>query len=318
MTTYYPINENLARASHDMRSMSTYPDGYATREYRASVDKAAALVERCKAATSPYYHGKLDALLDRYARRLAQWTNDYNRNGASCPSILVSGGSNFPVKKKQRQNAREDSLWQEYKEIEAILHKIKTVGSGPVDLADPHAREMLTDQLQQLQNRLDTGKAMNAYYRKHKTLEGCPELTAEQVEKVKASMSQDWRKDPVPFPSYLLTNNNANIRRVRQRIEELSHKAEFVGWTFPSGEAKVNEAENRLQLIFEDKPDADTRQALKSESFKWAPSQGAWQRQLNQHAIRAAARLDFLRPEDGKSPYQLQPFAKRAEKDVSR
>lgn len=156
------------------------------------------------------------------------------------------------------------------------------------------------------------------YYRKHRTLEGCPELTAEQVEKVKASMSQDWRKDPVPFPSYLLTNNNANIRRVRQRIEELSHKTEFVGWTFPGGEAKVNEAENRLQLIFADKPDADTRQALKSEGFKWAPSQGAWQRQLNQNAIRAAARLDFLRPEDGKSPYQLQPFAKRAEKDVSR
>ena len=30
------------------------------------------------------------------------------------------------------------------------------------------------------------------------------------------------------------------------------------------------------------------------------------------------ARLGFLRPEDGKSPYQLQPFVKRAEKDVSR
>ena len=38
-------------------------------------------------------------------------------------------------------------------------------------------------------------KAVNAYYRKYKTLEGCPELTAEQVEKVKAAMSQDWRKD---------------------------------------------------------------------------------------------------------------------------
>lgn len=55
MTTYYPINENLARASHDMRSMSTYPDGYATREYRASVDKAAALVEEKKQKVSPYY-----------------------------------------------------------------------------------------------------------------------------------------------------------------------------------------------------------------------------------------------------------------------
>ena len=110
MTTYYPINEKLARASHDMRSMSTYPDGYATREYRASVDKAAALVEEKKQKVSPYYHEKLDALLDSYARRLAQWTDDHNRNGASCPSVLVCGAGNFPVRKKQKQNAREDTL----------------------------------------------------------------------------------------------------------------------------------------------------------------------------------------------------------------
>lgn len=196
--------------------------------------------------------------------------------------------------------------------------EIRSTGRGSISADDDLAVEKLTKKLEGMESQQAMMKAANAYYRKHKTLEGCPELTAEQVEKVKASMSQDWRKDPVPFPSYLLTNNNANIRRVRQRIEDLSHKAEFVGWTFPGGEAKVNEAENRLQLIFEDKPDTDTRQALKSEGFKWAPSQGAWQRQLNQNAIRAAARLDFLRPEDGKIPYQFQPFAKRAEKDVSR
>ena len=73
---YYPIDEETARRAHEMMSMRDYPAGRATNEYRASVDKASALVDRCKAATSPYYHSKLDALLDRYARRLAQWTND--------------------------------------------------------------------------------------------------------------------------------------------------------------------------------------------------------------------------------------------------
>ena len=140
MTTYYPINENLARASHDMRSMSTYPDGYATREYRASVDKAAALVEEKKQKVNPYYHEKLDALLDSYARRLAQWTDDHNRNGASCPSVLVCGAGNFPVRKKQKQNAREDTLWHEYEEIEAILTKIKAVGTGPLIWPTPRPR----------------------------------------------------------------------------------------------------------------------------------------------------------------------------------
>ena len=40
---------------------------------------------------------------------------------------------------------------------------------------------------------------------------------------------------------------------------------------------------------------------------KWAPSVGAWQRQLNDNAIHAAARMDFLRPESGESPTAIQP-----------
>ena len=318
MPKYYEISESAAKRAKDMNSYSDYAPGSATAGYRAMVDEAYVLAEKQKAQVDPMYHDKIDALVDRYARRLAENLNERNAIDARVPSILITGGGNFPVAKKAKQNAARDRNYGEYAEIEKLLDKIRSTGRGGISADDDLAVEKLTKKLEGMESQQTMMKAVNAYYRKHKTLEGCPELTAEQVEKVKASMSQDWRKDPVPFPSYLLTNNNANIRRVRQRIEELSHKTEFVGWTFPGGEAKVNEAENRLQLIFADKPDADTRQALKSEGFKWAPSQGAWQRQLNQNAIRAAARLDFLRPEDGKSPYQLQPFAKRAEKDVSR
>ena len=318
MPKYYEISEAAAKRAKDMNSYSDYAPGSATAGYRAMVDEAYALAEKQKAQVDPMYHDKIDALVDRYARRLAENLNERNAIDARVPSILITGGGNFPVAKKAKQNAARDRNYGEYAEIEKLLDKIRSTGRGGISADDDLAVEKLTKKLEGMESQQAMMKAVNAYYRKHKTLEGCPELTAEQVEKVTASMSQDWRKDPVPFPSYLLTNNNANIRRVRQRIEELSNRSEFVGWTFPGGEAKVNEAENRLQLLFEEKPDTDTRQALKSEGFKWAPSQGAWQRQLNQNAIRAAARLDFLRPEDGKSPYQLQPFAKRADKDVSR
>lgn len=221
MTTYYPINENLARASHDMRSMSTYPDGYATREYRASVDKAAALVEEKKQKVSPYYHEKLDALLDSYARRLAQWTDDHNRNGASCPSVLVCGAGNFPVRKKQKQNAREDSLWCEYEEIEAILTKIKAVGTGPVDLADPHARELLTDQLNKEQDLLEYCKGANAYYRKHKTLRGYSNMSdaaADTLTNPDAFSMSLYRK---PYGDFELTSIRGKIKRIQTRLDEL-------------------------------------------------------------------------------------------------
>jgi hypothetical protein len=64
---------------------------------------------------------------------------------------------------------------------------------------------------------------------------------------------------------------------------------------------------NRLQLFFDEKPDESKRANLKASGFKWAPSQGAWQRQLNDNAINAAGRLDFLAPTDGRAVREHQP-----------
>lgn len=67
-----------------------------------------------------------------------------------------------------------------------------------------------------------------------------------------------------------------------------------------------NRADNRLQIFFEEKPDGETRSALKSNGFRWAPSAGAWQRQLNDNAIYAAGRVACIRPLTGESPSELQ------------
>lgn len=45
---------------------------------------------------------------------------------------------------------------------------------------------------------------------------------------------------------------------------------------------------DRVQFVFPDKPKDTERALLKSAAFKWAPSQGAWQRQLTNNAIVAA------------------------------
>ena len=100
---YYEINEETARNAHYCVHMSDYKPGSATAEYRRAVDKAAALVETKKARVSPFYHDKLDALLDRYARRLAEWTNDYNRNQASYPSQFISGAGGYNMRKHENR-----------------------------------------------------------------------------------------------------------------------------------------------------------------------------------------------------------------------
>ena len=316
---YYSINEELARRSHDMMSMSDYKKGSATAEYQRMVDKACDIAESQKRRVDSMYHDKIDALLDSYARRLADNINNSNRIGTMCPSILIAGGSGFNVRKKERQNAAADRNMQEWNEIQCILHKIRSVGTGGISGDDPNALNKLRAKLESLERLQNRMKAANSAIRMKDQAKGDAKLSemGYSPSDIKELRSTDFC-GRIGYPAYQLSNNNANIRRVRQRIEELSSRSELAGWTFPGGEAKINEAENRLQLIFEEKPDADQRQELKSNGFKWAPSQGAWQRQLNQNAIRAAARIDFLRPEDGTSPYQLQPFVKRENKEMSR
>ena len=40
----------------------------------------------------------------------------------------------------------------------------------------------------------------------------------------------------------------------------------------------------RLQLIFDGKPEPEVRDILKSNGFRWAPSNQCWQRQLTNNA----------------------------------
>jgi len=98
------------------------------------------------------------------------------------------------------------------------------------------------------------------------------------------------------IPDYKLKNNNANIRRCKQRLAYLEAIAQRAAaaeesgaepvTTEYTGDVKVveNAVENRLQILFPGKPDLKVRDALKSHGFRWAPTCGAWQRQLHNNA----------------------------------
>ncbi len=281
-----------------MTSYYDYVPGSATERYRRAVDEAASLAERQKRKVDPIHHERIDRLLDTYARRLAENINQSNAITARVPSILVAGGSNFHVRQKEKQNQAADANMAEWRQIQGLLDKIRGTGKGGISADDPEAIQKLQMKLKQLEQDQEKMKAVNAYYRKNKTLEGCPQLSAEDIEKLKAGMARSWQAAPKPYESYVLTNNNAVIRQTKARIAELTRRAEtdYQGWAFEGGTVKMDKAANRLQVFFDEKPDRETCSAMRHGGFKWAPSVGAWQRQLNDNAIRAAKQLDFLQP----------------------
>jgi len=313
---YYTINEAAAKRAKDANSFSDYKQGSATAEYRHYVDEAVQLAERQKQRVDPMYHEKIDSLLDTYARKLAANMNKGYEIDARVPSILIAGGSNFPTRKKEKQNAARDSNYREWQDIQGLLDKIRSTGMGGISADDPQAVQKLEKKLESLEKSQETMKAVNAYYRKHKTLDGCPHLSPEQLEKLKADMASSWHLGDKPFATWALSNNSAEIRRVKDRIKSLSQQKEigFVGWEFDGGKVEANTEANRLQIFFEDKPDEATREALKSNGFRWSPKAGAWQRQLTSNAYYAADYVKAIAPLTGEKPTELQRAHIRAQK----
>ena len=316
---YYTINEAAARRAKDANSFSDYKQGSATAEYRSYVDEAMQLAERQKKRVDPMYHEKIDSLLDTYARKLAANMNKGYEIDARVPSILIAGGSNFPTRKKEKQNAARDSNYREWQDIQGLLDKIRSTGMGGISAGDPQAVQKLEKKLERLEKSQETMKAVNAYYRKHKTLDGCPHLSPEQLEKLKADMASSWHLGDKPFATWALSNNSAEIRRVKDRIKSLSQQKEigFVGWEFDGGKVDANTEANRLQIFFEDKPDETTREALKSNGFRWSPKAGAWQRQLTSNAYYAADYIKAIAPLTGEKPTELQRAHIRAQKEAA-
>lgn len=295
---YYPIHEEAARRANDANSFRDYKPGSATAEYRRMVDHAAELAQEQKGRVDPMYHDKIDALLDTYARRLAENMNKHYDIEARVPSVIIAGSSNFPVRKKEKQNAARDRNMQEWQDVQGLLDKIRSTGMGGISADDPQAVQKLEAKLANLIEAQENMKAINAYYRKHGTLDGCTILPEKQIKALQQDMKSSWHLEPKPFQSYELSNNNAEIRRTRARIEELKRheEKEYSGWTFDGGRVEANKEANRLQIFFDGKPDEATREELKANGFRWAPSVGAWQRQLNSNAYRAAGYIPAIQP----------------------
>ena len=103
---------------------------------------------------------------------------------------------------------------------------------------------------------------------------------------------------------------------MKDRIKSLSQQKEigFVGWEFDGGKVEANTEANRLLIFFEDKPDEATREALKSNGFRWSPKAGVWQRQLTSNAYYAADYVKAIAPLTGEKPTELQRAHIRAQK----
>lgn len=281
---YFHINESSARTAHNMMSMRDYSEGSTTAGYRSEVDKAYDIADKV-AEKKPEEAERAYRLAERYSKKMAEYYNKESSIGMMCPSVMISGAGNFPVKKKERQLAAWERNHEFYQYVQGILAKIENIlyGREIIKSDDERAIEKLEEKLEDMKKLHEDMKAANKSLRLKDKEAGNDQLremgySEESIEELR---KPDYL-GRVGYPNFQLSNNNANIHRVEERLKRLKAVKERGSSEQEYKTFKVveNTEAMRYQIIFDGKPDAEIRTLLKSNGFKWAPSQGAWQRQI--------------------------------------
>lgn len=241
---------------------------------------------------------RIERLQESAERHEAAANSAYRRARASVEGIPFGqpniGGCLTPA--YNRHDAAMRTSIRESDKADAMRDRARAATNNhAISSDDPEALTRLREKLAKLEKIQARMKAANAAIRMKDAAKGDAALTAQGFSAIEiAKLRTPDFMGRVGFPSYELTNNNATIRSVKERIarlEEMSSGPAPEGWTFEGGEVVCNVDENRLQILFDEIPDEQTRSRLKGNGFRWSRHNGVWQRQLTPNAIRTARYL---------------------------
>ncbi len=245
------------------------------------------------------YERKLDAKRERFLARAhkAEREGDARINRANSDASAIPLGQPILVghhSEKRDRNFRNRihnnyTKGYELKNKAANLRgRAASVGTAGVSSDDPDAVVKLIEKLEELEKKQQFHKAINKALRVSDRTGSDAELKALGLsEKTIAQLKTPDFAGYRGIPSYELSNNSSNMRRIRQRIEALRKAANDQTSEEVHGDIRIldNVEENRVQIFFPGTPSPDVRKKLKQNGFRWSPTAGAWQRHRSNAAL---------------------------------
>ena len=244
----------------------------------------------------------------------AGYVQRYNASLAAHSRIrsqMITGAGGWTgrmVRSMEKINATYDNRRNEFvewnnKAIDRLYSRFnpRFIAKAPIMSSDHDAIDKLKEKIDKAEKLQQWMKDTNATIRKHsKAGKGAQAAALVAMGHTQTDAAKLVKSDSVweiGYAHYELTNNNANIRRMKQRVVEIERlratpttSAEVA--TSAGGDSKIrivdNTEANRLQLFFPGKPSEEIRTRLSAGGFRWKRSVGCWQAYRNYRA-RACA-----------------------------
>ena len=227
----------------------------------------------------------------RYIAKYSEWLQALSRTF----SVMITGASKFNNRRHDKMNDYEHSARERFETWKEKVLKRVNRQQRLVGWAEVERLQNKLDQLTELQEKM---KAVNKIVR-NKKLSGDEQyeeleamgLSKRTIYEVMSEPQYSFQKKG--FQTYQLSNNLAKIKATEQAIKRHTAMAttDDKEFTFDGGKVAVCNSDERIRIYFDDVPDEETRKMLKSNAFKWSPTNKAWQRQLTPNAMRVLKRF---------------------------
>jgi hypothetical protein len=218
-----------------------------------------------------------------------------------CVSTMIAGPSGFNVRRAEKSNnaahRRLEELLEFRKRALAAIVKTLRPELRPIMSGDGDAVERLREKIKAAEESQEAMKKANSAIRANLKKGHDAQLAA----LVDVGFPEDKAREllkpdcfgGIGFASYSLTNNGANIRRMKERLAHLERAKVTPATVKEGGAARLedNPGDNRVRLFFPGKPAEEVRARLKRAGFRWTPSMGCWQAYRNTWSLELAAQI---------------------------
>jgi hypothetical protein len=240
-------------------------------------------------------HGKDPSLyIQKYEQYFLRWISAKGR----VMSAAIVGPAKFPTRRNEKMCRWEDGAFEKFRKFRKLA--LKRITKKPKPSIDDSI-EWSTLKIEKEEQLLEMMKGVNKYLRKNKTTTVENLVTdlmlSEDTARRVLNAGNWWG---IGFPSFSITNCRNRLRSAEERLVVLSRKKDLAITGNAEYKKTINGEEctvienheiDRIQIIFNGKPKPETIVILKKTAMKWAPSQGAWQRQFTKNAEFSIKRI---------------------------
>lgn len=243
------------------------------------------------------------------------------------PIILGHHSTKRALRDREKMDNATRAAVREQEEAQALARRAAAAERNTaISSDDPDAAAKLAERIDAEEAVLELTKIVRKIVARTKTAEARAAELAGLGLPTNHDLIRFAMADPITgrFPdklsSFIATNRNANLRRMRERLKglgELAKVPELPPETI--GGTTIREADNRIRLEFDSKPSPETIKALKAGGFVWSRSESAWQRKLtpsNRDTVIQRARAIAQAAAPG--PFRVSSATAKGRKRASR